>query len=312
MSLWGWWQCSSVHLSTHIFLYRISHTAVHHRRKRINSLDEMSSENNGGGKWAGQGLRMWKKMLDAYETPSLLSSQAPELPNLIQASEWYSFYSHFTEEDEGFKRLETNLAPVMASNGAAILPTTVCLQMPVPERVHVLTHTHTHTHSLSLSLSLWVLVRRKSITWSSPSEVDKGWSQSLVLQPSGLILVTWQPLTLAPLTVHLQSASTLFLTPILHVTSPTAIVASLKTVLWLKKIMFVFLKDYSCRKEQREISCKPLPPLSQWQYLQNCSTVYNRKADLDTVQRQNISCAQGCLQRPLYNHIPFHSTSPAF
>ena len=53
---------SFVHLSTHRFLYRISYTAVHHRRqRRINSLDKTSSENNGGGKWAGQGLRMWKK-----------------------------------------------------------------------------------------------------------------------------------------------------------------------------------------------------------------------------------------------------------
>ena len=96
-------------------------------------------------------------MLDAYETPSLLSSQAPELPNLIQASQRYSFYSHFTEEDEDFKRLETNLAPVMASNGAAISPTIVCLQMPGPERVHACarahTHTHTHTHTHCLSLS---------------------------------------------------------------------------------------------------------------------------------------------------------------
>ena len=174
-----------------------------------------------------------------------------------------------------------------------------CLDLNVCMRVHVLTH----THSLSLSLSLSSSKEEEHHSWSSPSEVDKGWSQSP--------LVTWHPLILAPLTVHLQSASTHFLTPILHVTSPTAIVASLKTVLWLKKIMFVFLKDYSCRKEQREISCKPLPPLSQWQYLQNCSTVYNQKADLDTVQRQNISCPQGCLQRPLYNHIPLHLTSPA-
>lgn len=154
--------------------------AVHHRRqRRINSLDEMSSENNGGGKWAGEGLRMWKKKLDAYETPSLLSSQAPELPNLTQASQWYSFYSHFTDEDEGFERLETNLAPVIASDEAALSPTTVCLQMPGLERAHV--------HSLSL----WVLVRRKHNSWSSPSEIDKGWSRSLVLQPSCLILVTW-------------------------------------------------------------------------------------------------------------------------
>lgn len=79
-------------------------------------------------------------------------------------------------------------------------------------------------------------------------------SQSLGLQPSCLILVTWHPVILGPLTVNLQSSSTHFLTPIFHVTAPSAIVTSLKTVLWLKKILFVFLKDYSCRKEQRERS----------------------------------------------------------
>ena len=56
-----------------------------------------------------------------------------------------TLYSHFTDEDEGFERLETNLALVMASDGAAISPTTVCLQMPGPERACV--------DTLSLSLS---------------------------------------------------------------------------------------------------------------------------------------------------------------
>lgn len=104
-------------------------------RQAVKTMEE------GNGQVRGSGCE--KKKLDAYETPSLLSSQAPELPNLTQASQWYSFYSHFTDEDEGFERLETNLAPVMASDGAALSPTTVCLQMPGPERAHM--------HSLSLS-----------------------------------------------------------------------------------------------------------------------------------------------------------------
>ena len=108
--------------------------------------------------------------------------------------------------------------------------------------------------TLSLSLSLSSSKEEEHHSLSSPSEVDKGWSQSLGLQPSCLILVTWHPLILGPLTVNLQSSSTHFLTPIFRVTAPSAIVTSLKTVLWLKKIMFVFLKDYSCRKEQRERS----------------------------------------------------------
>jgi len=112
----------------------------------------------------------------------------------------------------------------------------------------------THSLSLSLSLSLSSSKEEEHHSLSSPSEVDKGWSQSLGLQPSCLILVTWHPVILGPLTVNLQSSSTHFLTPIFHVTAPSAIVTSLKTVLWLKKILFVFLKDYSCRKEQRERS----------------------------------------------------------